>query len=300
MLKRRPQRTEDRPMHLPRSRRVAAIISITVLGAGAAFGASPAQAGLLDGLLGGNQQTQTTTSKNGSLLGLLPNLGTIITSTGQTLGSLIPGLGGVVTGVTGVVGGLVGGVQDTVTSLVDQTLGGVLGGVTSGSSSLLPTTVLNPLLGTLLNSSLPKPGATTSTAPIVLSGGKIGANGAIVDASAPRPDVKVLSHLKGIGRDGRLRLEVRTDEPGIVAVAGSVRPGDAVKRTARHSRRLIKVPNVVLAYRKAGRLVMTVKLSRAAQRALGTSKNARMSIGTVASDLFRNQDSETVNLNIGR
>jgi hypothetical protein len=287
-------------MHLPRSRRLAAIISITVLGAGAAFGASPAQAGLLDGLLGGNQQTQqTSTSGKGSLLGLLPNLGTIITSTGQTLGSLIPGLGGVITGVTGVVGGLVGGVQDTVTGLVDQTLGGVIGG-TIGSGSLLPTNVLNPLLGTLLNSSLPKPGTTVPTAPIVLAGGKIGPNGAIVDASAPRPAVKVISRLKGIGRDGKLRLEVRTDEPGIVAVAGSVRPGDAVKKTAKHSRRLIKVPNVVLAYRKAGRLVVTVKLSRAAQRALGTSKNARMSIGTVASDLFRNQDSDTVNLNIGR
>jgi hypothetical protein len=288
-------------MHLLRSRRLAALISVTVLGAGAAFGASPAQAGLLDGLLGGNQQSQQApASGKTSLLGLLPNLGTIITSTGQTLGSLIPGLGGVVTGVTGVVGGLVGGVQDTVTGIVDQTLGGVIGGTTTGSGSLLPTNVLNPLLGTLLHSSLPKPGATVPTAPIVLTGGKIGPNGAVVDASAPRPSVKVISRLKGIGRDGKLRLEVRTDEPGIVAVAGTVRPGDAVKKTAKHSRRLIKVPNVVLAYRKAGRLVVTVKLSRAAQRALGTSKNARMSVGTVASDLFRNQDSETVNLSIGR
>jgi hypothetical protein len=270
-------------------------MSVTALGAGATFAAAPAQAGLLDGLLGGTQQTSGNTSLLG---GLLPNLGTIITGTGKTLGSLVPGVGGIVTGVTGTVGGIVGGVQATVTGLVDQTLGGVVQGAT-GSSSLLPTNVLNPLIGTLLTNSLAKPG-TTSTAPIVLSGGKLGAGGAVVDASAPRPNVRVLSKLKGIGRDGKMRLEVRTDEPGIVAVAGNVRPGDPVKKAVKHSRRLIKIPNVVLAYRKAGKLVVTVKLSRAAQRALGASRNARMSVGTVASDIFRNQDSDTVSLNIGR
>jgi hypothetical protein len=272
-------------------------MSVIAVGAGVSVAAAPAQAGIFDGLLGGGTQQ---TSGNNSLLGLLPNLGTIITQTGATLGSLIPGLGGVVTGVTGAVGGLVGGVQSTVTGLVDQTLGGLVGGAT-GSSTLLPTNVLNPLLGTLLHSTVAKPGVAGTGAPIVLSGAKIGPNGtAVVDASAPRPTVKVLSKLKGIGRDGKMRLEVRTDEPGIVAVAGNVRPGDAVKKAGKHSRKLIKVPNVVLAYRKAGKLVVTVKLSRAAQRALGTSKNARMSIGTVASDVFRNQDSDTVSLNIGR
>jgi hypothetical protein len=278
-----------------RSRRLAALMSVTALGAGATFAAAPAQAGLLDGLLGGTTQTSGKTS----LLGLLPNLGTIITDTGQTLGSLVPGVGGVVTGVTGTVGGIVGGVQDTVTGVVDQTLGSVVGGVT-GTQSLLPTKVLNPLIGTLLTNSLAKPTATGNAGPIVLSGGKIGTNGAIVDASAPRPSVKVISRLTGIARDGKMRLEVRTDEPGIVALAGKVRPGTPVKKAVKQSRKLIKVPNVVLAYRKAGKLIVTVKLSRAAQRALGASKNARMSVGTVASDIFRNQDSDSVTLNIRR
>lgn len=261
-------------------------MSVIAVGAGASVAAAPAQAGLLGGLL--------------------PNLGTIITQTGATLGSLIPGLGGVVTGVTGTVGGVVGGVQTSVTGVVDQvldqTLGGALGtlGGTTTGQSLLPTNVLNPLIGTLLNSAIPKPGVAGTGAPIVLSGAKLGAGGAIVDASAPRPTVKVLSKLKGIGRDGKLRLEVRSDEPGIVAVAGAVRPGDAVKKAVKHSRKLIKIPNVVLAYRKAGKLVMTVKLSRAAQRALGSSKNARMSVGLVASDIFRNQGSDTTNLKIAR
>ena len=263
-------------------------MSVTALGAGASAAvAAPAQAGLLGGLL--------------------PNLGTIITQTGQTLGNLIPGLGGVVTGVTGTVGGVVGGVQETVTGIVDQaldqTLGGALGGTLGGGTtgqSLLPTNVLNPLIGTLLNSAVPKPGVAGTGAPIVLSGAKTGAGGTIVDASAPRPTVKVLSKLKGIGRDGKMRLEVRADEPGIVAVAGAVRPGDAVKKATKHSRKLIKIPNVVLAYRKAGKLTVTVKLSRAAQRALGSSKSARMSVGTVASDIFRNQDADSTTLTIKR
>ncbi|HEY0343271.1 MAG TPA: hypothetical protein VGC59_01405 [Solirubrobacteraceae bacterium] len=262
-------------------------MSVTALGGGAMFAAAPAQAGLLGGVL--------------------PNLGTIITGTGQALGSLIPGVGGVITGVTGTVGGVVSGVQATVTGVVDQTLdqtlGGSLGGLTgglTGGSAVLPTNVLNPLIGTLLNNSVAKPGVAGTGAPIVLTGGKLGPGGVVVDASAPRPVVRVLSRLKGIGRDGKMRLEVRTDEPGIVAVAGNVRPGAPVSKAVKTSRKLIKVPNVVLAYRKAGRLVVTVKFSRAAQRALGASKNARMSVGTVASDIFRNQDAESVSLSIGR
>lgn len=257
-------------------------MSVTALGAGATAVAAPAQAQLLGGLL--------------------PNIGTIITGTGQTLGNLVPGAGGVVTGVTGTVGGVVGGVQDTVTGVVDQTLGGVIGGATGG---LLPDDVLDNLLGALLASSSGAPGTSGAGGPIVLSGGSVGPGGVIIDAGAPRPKVRVLSKLKAIGRNGRMRMEIRTNEPGIVAVAGNVRPGVAVKKkgakkAAKHSRKLVKVPSVVLGYRKAGKLVLTVKLSRAAQRSLGRSKDARMSVGTVASDVFRNQDSDSVRLRIKR
>jgi len=273
-------------MNLLRSRRVAALLSVTAIGAGTAVAVAPAQASLLGGLL--------------------PNVGTILTGTGQTLGGVVdgvvPGLGGVVTGVTGTVGGVVGGVQDSVTGLLDQTLGGVLDGTLSG---LLPDGVLDNLLGTLLANSSGVPGATGSGGTIVLSGGSVGAGGVILDASAPRPTVKVLTKLKAIGRSGRMRLEIRTNEPGIVAVAGNVRPGLAVKakqgaKKAAHSRKLIKVPSIVLGYRQAGRLVVTVKLSRAAQRTLGRSKDARMSIGTVAADLRKNQDSDSIRLKLKR
>jgi hypothetical protein len=261
-------------------------MSVTALGAGAAVVAAPAQAGLLDGLL--------------------PNVGTIITGTGATLGGVVngilPGTGGLITGVTGTVGGVVGGVQESVTGVVDQTLGGVLGGITDG---LLPNDVLNNLLGTLLANSTARPGTPgtgTTGGPIVLAGGTITPKGVVVDANAPRPTVKVLSKLRAIGAAGKMRMEISTNEPGIVAVAGSLRPGLAVKtqKAVKHSRRLIKVPSIVLGYRKAGKLLVTVKLSRAAQRTLGSSKDARMSVGTVASDIFKNQDSESIRLKLKR
>lgn len=274
-------------MHL-RSRRLAALMSVTALGAGATVVATPAQAALL--------------------AGLVPSVGTIITGTGGTLGGVVdgilPGTGGVITGVTGTVGGVVGGVQDSVTGVLDQTLGGVLGGATGG---LLPDNVLDNLLGTLLSNSSAKPGTPgtgTSGGPIVLSGGSVTPNGIVIDASAPRPTVKVLTKLKAIGSSGKMRMEIRTNEPGVVAVAGSVRPGAAVKKGAKkgakHSRKIIKVPSIVLGYRQAGKLVVTVKLSRAAQRTLGRSKDARMSVGTVASDVFKNQDSDNIKLKLKR
>ena len=274
-------------MHI-RSRRAAALLSVGALSAGTAVAAAPAQAQLLGGLL--------------------PSIGTIITDVGTTLGGtvncVLPGTGGIVTGVTGSVGGIVAGVENTVTGTLDQTLNGLLG----GGGGALPDDVLNTLLGTLLGNSTAAPGTPgtgTSGGPIVLSGGSVGPGGVILDASAPRPTVKVLSKLKQIGKNGKMRIEIKTNEPGIVAVAGKIRPGAAVKakrgaKKVKHSRKLIKVPQITLGYRKAGKLVVTVRLSRAAQRALGRSKAAKMSVGTVAVDVFKNQDSDSTKVNIKR
>jgi hypothetical protein len=260
-------------------------MSVTALGAGATVVAAPAQASLLGGLL--------------------PSVGSIVTGTGQTLGTavngILPGTGGLITGVTGTVGGIVTGVEDTVGGLVDQTLGGVIGGTTGG---LLTDDILDNLLGTLLANSSGVPGATGNGGAIVLSGGSVTPGGIVIDASAPRPTVKILTKLKSIGTSGKMRMEIATNEPGIVAVAGNVRPGLAVKKkgakAVKHSRKLIKVPSIVLGYRKAGKLVVTVKLSRAAQRVLGKSKDAKMSVGTVASDVFKNQDSDNIKLKLKR
>lgn len=271
-----------------RSRRAAALLSIGALGAGTAVAAAPAQAQLLGGLL--------------------PSIGTIVTGTGSALGStvdsILPGTGGVITGVTGTVGGAVGGIESSITGVVDQTLGGILG----GDTATLPPNVLDTLLGTLLGNSTAAPGTPgtgSSGGVIVLSGGTVGPGGIVLDASAPRPTVKVLSKLKQIGSTGKMRMQISTNEPGIVAVLGRIRPGAATKakkgtKPAKHSRKLIKIPQITLGYRRAGKLIVTVRLSRAAQRALGRSKDARMSVGTIAVDVFKNQDSDDAKLKIKR
>jgi hypothetical protein len=273
-----------------RSRRVTALLTIGVLSAGTAVAAAPAQAGLLDGVL--------------------PNVGSLVTGTGATLGGVVngvlPGTGGVITGVTGTVGGVIGGVQDTVSGALDQTLGGVLG----GGGGALPDDILGSLLGTLLANSSAAPGTPgfggpNAGGPIVLSGGTVGPNGVVLDASAPRSTVTVLSKLKQVGKTGKMKLRIKTNEPGVVALASNVRPGATVKakkgaKTAKVSKKLIKIPQIVLGYRKAGTLDVTVKLSRAAQRSLGKVKDAKMSVGTIAVDVWKNQDSENTKLKIKR
>ena len=273
-----------------RSRRVTALLTIGALSAGTAVAAAPAQAGLLDGVL--------------------PNVGSLVTGTGATLGGvvdgLLPGTGGVITGVTGTVGGVIGGVQDTVTGVLDETLGGVVG----GGSGALPDDVLGSLLGTLFANSSAAPGTPgfggpNAGGPIVLSGGTVGPNGVVLDASAPRSTVTVLSKLKQVGKTGKMKLRIKTNEPGVVALKSNVRPGATVKakkgvKTAKVSKKLIKIPQIVLGYRKAGTLDVTVKLSRAAQRSLGKVKDAKMSVGTIAVDVWKNQDSENTKLKIKR
>lgn len=273
-----------------RSRRVTALLTIGALSAGTAVAAAPAQAGLLDGLV--------------------PNVGSLVTGTGATLGGVVngilPGTGGVITGVTGTVGGVIGGVQDTVSGVLDQTLGGVVG----GGSGALPDDVLGSLLGTLFANSSAAPGTPgfggpNAGGPIVLSGGTVGPNGVVLDASAPRSTVTVLSKLKQVGKTGKMKLRIKTNEPGVVALKSNVRPGATVKakkgaKALKVSKKLIKIPQIVLGYRKAGTLDVTVKLSRAAQRSLGKVKDAKMSVGTIAVDVWKNQDSENTKLKLKR
>ncbi len=172
-----------------------------------------------------------------------------------------------------------------------------------------PTTSSAQLLGTLLGNSSAAPGtpgfgAPGAGGPIVLSGGRVGPGGVVLDASAPRSTVKVLSKLKQVGKSGKMKLEIKTNEPGVIALASTVRPGAAVKAKngskAKVSRKLIKIPQIVLGYRKAGKLTVTVRVSRAAQRTLGKVKDARMSVGTIAVDVFKNQASENTKLKLKR
>jgi hypothetical protein len=199
----------------------------------------------------------------------------------------LPPVGGVIGGVTGTVGGIVGGVPGA----VDQAVGTVLGGGTApvpgapgapggsadgggpAGSGALPADTVDSLLATL--------GA---------AGAVTGDGSVVVDGVAPTARVRVLSRLTQIARTASLRIEVASDEAGVVAVGGAVRPGGALRGRAKgHSRRLVKWPTTVLGFRGPGRLRVTIKLSRAARIALGRSRNARMSIATIAADAHRNQ-----------
>lgn len=249
-------------------------------------------------------------------LGLpLPDVGQVVTSIGTTAGgtadAILPGTGTLVTGTTGAVGGIITGTTTTVTTTVDQTLGGILAGSglgtvpvpgTGGGSTGaptggtptggLPTDALNTLLQTLGIPAFGGPGSGQAVAP----------DGSIVlDDRAPAVRFKVLSSLRGVKALGKLKLLVTTDEPGIVALTSAIRPGPAVKRTTsskrrkatssatKHSRKVIHIPAATLGFRKAGRLKVTVQLSRSAQRNLGNSRNARISVGLLAADAARNQ-----------
>jgi hypothetical protein len=75
----------------------------------------------------------------------------------------------------------------------------------------------------------------------------VGPNGVTLDASAPRSTVQVLSKLKQVGKTGKMKLRIKTNEPGVVALKSNVRPGATVKakkgaKTAKVSKKLIKIP----------------------------------------------------------
>ncbi len=256
------------------------------------------------------------------VLGLpLPDVGQVVTSIGTTVGGtvdpVLPGTGGIITGTTGAVGGIITGTTATVTTTVDQTLGGILGGtglgavtgpITAGSApgAGLPVDALNTLLGTLGIPTLAGTGSGQAVAP----DGSI-----IVDNRAPGVTFKVLSSLRGVKALGKLKLQVSSDEPGLVAFTSTLRPGLAVKtkkakRTAargkarssaaKHSRKVIHIAPVSLGFRKAGKLKVTVQLSRAAQRNLGNGRNARISVGLLAADAARNQLQQRVKQTVKR
>lgn len=252
------------------------------------------------------------------LLGLpLPDLGQVVTDVGGTLGdtvdTILPGTGAIVTETTGTVGGIITGTTQTVNDAVDQTVGGILDGTdlggivgpnTSGGGTnggLLPTDALTTLLQTLGFQTVGQAKGTV-----------VNADGSVtVDSRAPGVTFKALSKLRNVKKDGKLKLQVATDEPGIVAFTSTVRPGLKVKarkqatRKARtsatkHSRKVIHIPAVTLGFRKAGSLKVTVQLSKAAQRNLGSARDARISVGMIASDAARNQTRSRVKKTVAR
>ena len=252
-------------------------------------------------------------------LGLpVPDLGQLITDLGATLGtvvgSTVPGTGAIVTESSGTAGGIVTGTTSGLTTAIDDLIGGILadsplsqilgpnagGGGSAGG--LLPADALEQLFITL---------------GIPVAGGKAGAPGGgsavEVDARAPEVTFKLLTtKLRNTGRDGRLKLQVTSDEPGIVALTTAIRPGKAVRRSRtargratggkapRHSRALIRVPTVTLGFKKAGRLKITVRLSKKARATLARSRDMRISARLIAADTVKNQAATSVKRSLKR
>jgi hypothetical protein len=198
-------------------------------------------------------------------------------------------LAGVVDTVTGTVGGVVdtvtnttgdptGGVVDTVGQTVDQVLGGTL--------PQLPTGTVDDLLGAAgLNGLNGANGAPGQPGVKVLPDGTV-----VVDKRPPTTKVTVLNRNRTVGRSGKLSLKITSDEPSVVALVGTVKPGRKWHaRGKSHSRKAIKIPKVVLAYRQAGALKLTIQFSSLAQRNIRHSYNSTMKLSLVAIDVARNQ-----------
>jgi hypothetical protein len=215
---------------------------------------------------------QTVTQTTDPITGSLPDplAGTVDTVTGT--------VGGVVNTVDDTTGGATGGITDTVGQTVDQVLGGTLGE--------LPTGTIDGLLGAAglngLNGANGQPGVT------VMPDGTV-----VVDKRAPVTKVTVLNRNRTVGRSGKVSLRISSDEPSVVALLGSVKPGRAWrlhgKAARRHLSKAIRIPKVVLAYRRAGSLKLTIQFSSRAQRTIRQSYNSTIRMTLVAVDVARNQ-----------
>jgi hypothetical protein len=214
---------------------------------------------------------------------------TVTDTTDPITGSLPDPLSGVVDTVTGTAGGVVdtvtnttgdptGGIIDTVGQTIDQVLGGTLPELPTGTvDDLLGAAGLNGLNGA--NGAPGQPGVK------VMPDGSV-----VVDKRPPTTTVNVLTRNRTVGRNGKLSLKVTSDEPSVVALVGTVKPGRKWHtRGKSHSRKTIKIPKVVLAYRNAGALKLTIQFSRRAQRNIKRSFNSTMKLSLVAVDVARNQ-----------
>jgi hypothetical protein len=181
----------------------------------------------------------------------------------------------------------VGGVVTQTTTAVQDAVGQVLG----GGLPQLPTGTVDQLLG-----SLGVPGLDGLNGAAGQPGTVIGPDGAILaDARAPVLKVKVLSTVRQISMTRKLRVQISSDEAGVVAIGGSIRPGAKRRLATRrarsqpYSRKPIRFPAMVLGFRKAGPLTVTVRFPRAAKQTLGRGRNARISVTLAAVDVARNQ-----------
>lgn len=223
-------------------------------------------------------------------------------------------VGDVVTGVGGTVGGALEGVlgsapgngggslpAETVTDLLDQLLGGGTtggggggsGGGTAGGTSGGGTTTGNG--GTTSGGSGGSAGAGTTGAGAgggTFTGDSSNSGAGAGDRTAPKLRFKILSRLGRAARTGKLRIRVTSSEPSVVAFNGLLRAGKARRahgKAMKVSRKLFRTKASVLAFKRAGKLMVSVKLPRKARKALRRARTARVSLQSWTADAVRNQ-----------
>ena len=221
----------------------------------------------------------------------------------------------------GGVGSIVSGTTEQVTSTLDQVLGGVEGVLSDDALGDVLVTVTNPVSvpgaapvapgvpgapgapGTPGSSGSGEGSQTTLVRGVPVGSTVTIPSGGADDRHAPAATVKVVSRLSQVARTRRLRLEVRSDEPGVVAIAATIRPGAkrrGVAKGVKHKRSVIHVPTLMLAFHRAGTVTVDLRLRAADAALLGRSKNGRMSVGLLTADVARNQASERLKRHLRR
>jgi hypothetical protein len=216
--------------------------------------------------------------------------------------------GGAVTGALGTVGGLLPAAPADPTGALAPVLDQI-DGVLAGGQPQLDPGALDGLLGSLgtLNpiGDRTAPGAVAGPAGVVVGPG---AATGVIDGAAPGVSVRVLTHLHSISKTRRMVVRLGASEPALVAIAGAVRPGKALKAKKKHSRKarsaasrsLVRIPKAMLAFRRAGGLRVRISMSKAAARRLARSRNARLSLTVYAVDAARNQIARSVKRQVKR
>ena len=193
---------------------------------------------------------------------------------------------------------IVGGVVTTATGATGQILSS-LGSPTGSAGASVPPATVDSLISSLLGGS----GGATTSAPGTSGSSSgagtptSGAGSAAGDTKAPVLAVKVLSKLRTAARTGRLRLRVSSSEPSVVALAGLLRAGQPRRvggRTLHVSHQLVHLKGVVLAFRQAGALPVTIAVPRQWRKSLADARSARLAVQAWAADLARNQSRKSL------
>ena len=162
--------------------------------------------------------------------------------------------------------------------------GGLLDGAPLPGAAAPP-----PAIGSLLDSVAPTSPPTSSGPPAV---GAPVTPAVALDTRAPTVRLTVRSRLRRVLATRRLKLRVAADEASVVALAVTAR--------GRRVRRVLRFAPVLLAFRAAGSVTTTLRLTRAQRRALRRARSVRLTVRVFAVDVARNQATSQVRRRVRR